>query len=147
MAYGAHLAGKAISITRTTVPHAISYPLTSYFGIAHGHAVAVTLGAMLEYNASVNEYDAFDPRGSKYVQKTLNEIAVMLGRKDIAGAKEEIRRLMEGIELGTKLSGLGIKSENDIETIINNGFNRDRVKNNPRKVTRQALRKILENIY
>jgi alcohol dehydrogenase class IV len=54
---------------------------------------------------------------------------------------------MEGIELGTKLSGLGIKSENDIETIINNGFNRDRVKNNPRKVTRQALRKILENIY
>ena len=44
MSRAAHLAGKAINITKTTAPHAISYKITHDFGIAHGHAVALTLG-------------------------------------------------------------------------------------------------------
>ena len=40
MSKAAHLAGRAIDITRTTGAHALSYPLTSYFGIPHGQAVA-----------------------------------------------------------------------------------------------------------
>ncbi len=39
MAEAAHLAGKAINTTRTSAAHSISYPLTSYYGIPHGHAV------------------------------------------------------------------------------------------------------------
>jgi len=39
----ANLAGKAINITRTTAAHAMSYKLSTMFGLAHGHAVAVCM--------------------------------------------------------------------------------------------------------
>jgi len=35
MLRASHLAGKAINLTSTTAPHAISYPLTIFFGIHH----------------------------------------------------------------------------------------------------------------
>ena len=50
MCIGANLSGKAISISKTTAPHAVSYPFTSYFGINHGHAVSLTLNKFLKYN-------------------------------------------------------------------------------------------------
>ena len=40
---GAYLSGKAINISKTTAAHAMSYILTTRFGIAHGHAVALCL--------------------------------------------------------------------------------------------------------
>ena len=43
MSIAANLAGKAISISKTTVPHATSYPFTSLFNISHGHAVSLFL--------------------------------------------------------------------------------------------------------
>ena len=33
MCLATHYSGKAISISKTTAPHAISYPFTSYFGV------------------------------------------------------------------------------------------------------------------
>lgn len=47
MATGSQLAGEAINRSRTTVPHALSYALTQQVGLAHGHAVAHTLSAVL----------------------------------------------------------------------------------------------------
>ncbi|MDA7638946.1 iron-containing alcohol dehydrogenase [Candidatus Pelagibacter sp.] len=41
MSIAANLAGKAISISKTIVPHAASYPFTSLFNISHGHAVGL----------------------------------------------------------------------------------------------------------
>lgn len=41
--YGAYLAGQAINIAKTTAGHALSYKITSGFGIAHGYAVAMCL--------------------------------------------------------------------------------------------------------
>ena len=42
-----HLAGLAISSTRTAIAHAISYPLTARFSVPHGLACSFTLGAIL----------------------------------------------------------------------------------------------------
>lgn len=42
------LAGLAISITRTAIAHAISYPLTSHYGVPHGVACSFTLPALIE---------------------------------------------------------------------------------------------------
>ena len=50
MSIAANLSGKAISISKTTAPHALSYPFTSYFGIPHGHAVSLTLNDFLKFN-------------------------------------------------------------------------------------------------
>lgn len=43
MHVAANLAGRAINLTTTTLPHAMSYKLTSLYGIAHGHAVALCM--------------------------------------------------------------------------------------------------------
>lgn len=43
MSLAATIAGMAFSQTRTTAAHAISFPLTSFYGIEHGLAVALTL--------------------------------------------------------------------------------------------------------
>ena len=50
MLQAANLAGKAISISKTTAPHAVSYPFTSHLGISHGNAVSLTLNEFLYFN-------------------------------------------------------------------------------------------------
>lgn len=141
MAKAAHLAGEAINISKTTACHAIAYPITSYFNIPHGHAVAFTLAPMLLYNSKVTEEDLLDKRGIDYVKTTLNEIANLVGASGIEEASEKITGLMEEIGLKTKLSEIGVKTQEDIEIIVKNGFNPDRVKNIPKKLTEEALRK------
>ena len=47
---GANYAGQAINITRTTLPHALSYTLTSKYGYPHGHAVALAFPYFFKYN-------------------------------------------------------------------------------------------------
>lgn len=58
---------------------------------------------------------------------------------------EKISELRK-IRLETKLILLGVKSKDDIESIIDNGFNPDRVKNNPRLLTEETLREMLHRI-
>lgn len=50
LATGAHLAGKAINISKTTACHAFSYGLTYRFGVPHGIAVALFLPNVYRYN-------------------------------------------------------------------------------------------------
>ena len=47
---GSYWAGRAINITKTTAPHAFSYPLTIYYGYPHGHALALIFPSIFEYN-------------------------------------------------------------------------------------------------
>lgn len=146
MMKAANLAGKAINITKTTACHSISYPITSYFNIPHGHAAGLTLAEMLVYNSQVSEEDCSDKRGTNYVKKTISEIAEMLGAENVSNAYNRITNLMKTIGLEKRLSSLGIDKEG-IEIIIKKGFTPERVKNNPRLLTKENLRKILENIY
>lgn len=146
MAKASYLSGKAVNITKSTACHAISYPITSYFNIPHGHAVGLTLAEMLIYNSEVEESDVLDKRGTEYVKDVIYEIVKLLGAKNVEGASKKIIDLMKEIGLNIRLVELGIKKDEDIDLIIKNGFNPDRVKNNPRELTEEALRKILNNI-
>ena len=143
MAKAAHLSGKAINITKTTACHSISYPLTSYFGIPHGHAAGLTLSSMFEFISNVNEEDVADSRGCSYIKNTLNEISNIFGTEDNFEMKRKLDILLQSIGLETKLCELGIRTSADYEVIINNGFNPERVKNNPRRMTKDALRNLL----
>jgi len=49
------LAGLAISQTRTSLSHSISYPLTAHFGVPHGLACAFTMPAVLRHNLSADD--------------------------------------------------------------------------------------------
>ncbi|MBU1945980.1 MAG: phosphonoacetaldehyde reductase [Nanoarchaeota archaeon] len=146
MAKSANLAGKAINISRTTACHAVAYPITSYFGIPHGHAVGLTIPSMLVHNYRVNEGELLDKRGISYVKKTIEEISSLVGAKTVDEAAKKINELMNRIGLKTRLSELDIKTESDREIILKNGFNPGRVKNNPRVLTEEALRVIISEI-
>ncbi|MFX1495670.1 MAG: phosphonoacetaldehyde reductase [Promethearchaeota archaeon] len=146
MAIAANYAGKAINMTKTTACHAISYPITSFFNIPHGHAVALTLPSMIVFNSEVNQDDVLDPRGVNFVRNIMNRLVSIIGASNFQDAKEKIISIMKQISLETKLSELGIKSSEDIDLIVRNGFTPNRVKNNPRLLTELQLRKILEEI-
>ena len=56
MALAANFSGKAISISKTTAPHALSYPFTAFYNISHGHAVSLTLNDFLKFNFETMAY-------------------------------------------------------------------------------------------
>ena len=142
MMIAANEAGKAIAIAKTTASHAISYSMTSRFGIPHGHAVVLTLGDILEYNAGVSEKDCVDSRGVDYVKTTMSEIVDMFKAKTPEEAKERIKILMRSVGLKTTLKEVGVS---DVDTIIRE-VNLQRLKNNPRKLEEKDLRNILRLI-
>ncbi len=144
MAEAAFLAGKAINISKTTACHAISYPLTSRFGIVHGHAVALTLSEVLLYNSMTKDDDASDVRGAEYVKSNIKEIFDILGAKDSQDVSEKLNSLFRDIGLEMSLVKLGVKKE-DLSFIVEN-IGHERLKNNPRKINSENVIKILENI-
>lgn len=141
MAYGAHYAGKAINISKTTAPHALSYTFTSYFNVPHGHAVALTLGALMRYNMAITDNDTIDKRGSTFVKKEISSMLKFLGYNSVDEASRGIENIMKKAGLATKLSMLGM-TKSDIDFCIRS-VNFERMKNNPRTLTKEALEKIL----
>ena len=138
-----HLAGRAINLTKTTAPHAVSYALTTFYGVLHGHAVGLLVPHFFAYNASVSETDCLDPRGSIWVNTTLQEIAELLGCASPSEVRDAMLGLMKTINLETDIGKLGVINANDIEVVVKNGFNPQRVNNNPRQLTEEALRDLL----
>jgi alcohol dehydrogenase len=143
MMLAANFAGRAIAIAKTTAPHALSYSMSSLYGVPHGLAVALTLGEIYEHNSKVDKESCNDLRGADYVRETMLELNEILGARDGKEAKEKINRLMVGVGLETCLYGVGVK---DIE-LITNEVNEQRLKNNPRKLGKQDLRGILERVF
>lgn len=86
---GANLCGRAIQITKTTAPHAMSYKLTSLFSIPHGHAVALCLINVLDFMFKIENFDKTDCFelinfiGYKNQQEAIIELRNLLQRWDI----------------------------------------------------------------
>lgn len=124
MALAAHLAGKAINISRTTAAHALSYKITSLYGIPHGHAVALTIASLFKFNAPiVSDIDEL-------------LLAMNISKNEIISYFNE---LMKDIGLEDDLKKLGIS---DLDEIIG-GINIDRLNNNPRFINKEDLIDIL----
>ena len=49
-AIAANLAGKAINISKTTAPHAVSYPFTSLFNVSHGLSLFLSFKKFFKFN-------------------------------------------------------------------------------------------------
>ena len=135
---GSNLAGKAINITKTTAPHAVSYPFTTFFDIPHGHSVSLTLNYFLNYNYNLNEKDCIDKRGAKYVKNKIENLAKSLSYSDVKGFSLALDNLIKNLTLSINLNKLNISNQELIDYIIPN-INYERVKNNPRKLNKESL--------
>lgn len=145
MAVGAHLAGKAINISRTTAPHAVSYPLTAYFGVSHGQAVGITLPEFLGFNYYVSEEDIQGNLGVEQVKNDIVELVSMLNASSIKEAKKKLLAIIRQIGLKDCLSDLGITGEK-IDLIIE-AADVSRMRNNPREVKPRDVSSILAEVF
>ena len=73
------LGGMAISMTHTAAAHAISYPLTLRFGIAHGRAVGLLLPHVLERNLPALDEDALSVLASGFACAKVAELPAAVG--------------------------------------------------------------------
>lgn len=145
MCRAAHLAGKAINISKTTAPHAISYTITSQFGVPHGCAVALTLGAVLAFNADVTDADCTDSRGANFVRKTIDDIVRLLGFVTALDAERGIQKCVASLGCPTRLAEVGVTTDAQVEEIVEQ-VNIERLANNPRRLTSHSLKMILQSI-
>lgn len=143
MCRAAHLSGKAINITKTTAPHALSYFITGQYGLAHGFAVALTLGPLLAYNAQINASDCNDPRGPEHVLARVVQIVEILKAENVTEACNKITDLLHAVNCPVSLFAAGITDHDALHRIIN-GVNTERLSNNPRMSTRETLHALLK---
>lgn len=143
MSRASYLAGRAINITKTTAPHALSYTMTSQFGVPHGHAVALTLGDTLVFNSQVSERDISDPRGVEHVRQTMRELNGLLGCQSAGESRRRIHQLIRDAGLATRLYDVGITTSEQRALLVAN-VNAQRLGNNPRQLTNAELLEIVE---
>lgn len=136
MARGAFLAGKAIDISKTTAPHALSYSITTYYGIPHGHAVALTMGDIFVLN---------EQNGGKKLKKIMEELANIMNCKNAEDCKVKIHSLMSKIGLESNLSHLGMETNNVVK-IITGSVNMERLKNHPLVLSKNEIEDVLMKI-
>ena len=128
----ANFSGRAINITATTAPHAMSYKLTALHALPHGHAVAVCLPEVWEYMLAHLD-DCIDARGRSYLADTLASLPVSLSW---------FRNLMGRLELASPVAS---NREEELSVLVHS-VNAERLKNNPVKLSEEALRLLYERI-
>ena len=123
VAKGAYLAGRAINISRTTAAHAFSYALTTRHGIPHGHAVALTLPMLWQYNASAMPGQIVDPRGAEHIAIVMNELGALVDDNPLV----YFHALYDSLGLEYRFAKLGIRSLDFLASAVNV----ERLGNNP----------------
>jgi len=123
MLTASNLAGKAINITTTTAPHAMSYKLTSLYGLPHGHAAALCLPKVWRY---MNDY---------------NNIARALGMKNCKEAVSFFEELLQSLGITPPKDA----TQEDID-ILTGSVNTQRLQNNPKRLDRDTIKVLYKEI-
>ncbi|MEW4564528.1 phosphonoacetaldehyde reductase [Bremerella sp. JC770] len=143
MSLASHLAGKAINISKTTLPHAISYAITADYGIPHGAAVATTLSSVLAYNFGVSTADCADQRGTRHVHQRLSLILDILKAATVEEACQHIEGLVSSLGCNPTLAAAGIHTDASLRELASR-VNAARLSNNPRMASQEELLSLLQ---
>jgi alcohol dehydrogenase class IV len=136
MMQAAHEAGRAINISKTTASHALSYAMTTLFGLPHGLAVALTLGELTAFNAGVTSADCLDPRGPDVVQSRVRRAAALLGATP-GTLGDALRGLLRQLGVPATLEEAGVP-ERALDELAG-AVDAVRLTNNPRRATHDEL--------
>jgi alcohol dehydrogenase class IV len=134
MVLAANYAGRAINISKTTAPHALSYYLTDQFDVPHGIAVALTLGAVATYT---------EINAENHTQKKIQTI------KNILNFSDEFSQswydFIASLDIACKLSDYNLKEEH-LEKMVNS-VNLQRLANHPINFDTKQLKQVLKSRY
>ena len=131
---GANYGGRAINITATTAAHAMSYKITSLYGLPHGHAVAICLPEICEYMLSHMD-KCIDVRGTEYLNSIFSSIAQAMGCQTPIEAIVMFREIMKDMEI---INPVSEKKSSDV-IVLTSSVNPVRLKNNPIKLNESAI--------
>ena len=143
--HASNLAGKAINITKTTAPHALSYFLTINYNIPHGLAVFIILRQFVYYNSPSN-ITKLKPSilKSDYIYR-FNLILKAVNVINEEQLSKRILNLLSLAKLPNSLSFFEINSELKINMIAE-AVNEERLNNNPMLVKKSDILDILKQI-
>lgn len=138
MQVAASYCGKAINISQTTAAHAMSYKITSLYGFAHGHAVAICLIPILEYMAQcVNA-------SNTHKMKKLNRVFVQLAKAFKLNSIEEVINFLKNL---LSEFSLATPTINNAElSMLVQSINPTRLKNNPIDLDSEIVRTLYQKI-
>ena len=138
MSIAANLAGKAISISKTTAPHAASYPFTSLFDISHGHAVSLFFERFFKFN-----YENLDKSETSFdLKKRFDLIFNLFDVPNINDFNSKISLIKNQAKLEDNLTKLNIDINQSSENIFK-GINLLRLGNNPVKIDGKDILNII----
>tara|TARA_B100001109_G_scaffold135746_1_gene110428 strand:+ start:204 stop:1298 length:1095 start_codon:yes stop_codon:yes gene_type:complete len=138
MSIASNLAGKAISISKTTAPHAASYPFTSLFNISHGHAVSLFFEKFFKFN-----YDNLDKSETSFdLKKRFDLIFNLFDVQDINGFNSKISLIKKSANLEDDLTKFNIDIIKSSEDVLK-GINLLRLGNNPVKIDGKDILNII----
>ena len=127
MAQASLLSGRAISISRTTAAHALSYYFTQYHGIAHGHAVALIMRSLFALNYAAIENGRM--------------LLATLGLHSSEEFKPWLEQLMRDLGLRSSFADFSLP-ESELDKAVAS-VNLQRLANNPAPLTAEQLRSLL----
>lgn len=140
MCFAANLAGEAISISKTTAPHAVSYPFTAFYNVSHGHAVSLTLNKFLKFN--------YKNLASAKCDFDLNErFKILFDVSKVSNFDafdQYLIKLRDNAKLENNFEKLGIDINKNYSTIISS-VNSQRLANNPVDLNLEDIKKIIQS--
>ena len=138
MSLAAMYSGQAINISKTTAPHAVSYPFSALYNISHGHAVSLTLEKFLKFNylninKSVCDFD---------LNKRYSIIFDIFKVNKIDELVKTLKHIKTQANLTDNFKDLNIDIKNNYHQILD-GINIQRLKNNPIKLEKRDIKSII----
>ena len=137
----ANYGGRAINIAQTTAAHAMSYKVSSLYGLPHGHAVAICLPRIWDYMVAHMDR-VVDARGELYLRRTFSEIAAALGGDHVEAAIRRFSVILSSLGL---LDPVSENKERDLD-LLTQAVNPVRLKNNPVELSRSAIQSLYDSI-
>lgn len=139
MALGSMLAGLALASARLGLVHGIAHPLGALYGIAHGHACALLLPHVIEFNAGVCE------ARFATVARALGLIATDNDTLATLRLVTWTRDLCAALDCAQPLAELGLRHA-DYPAIIEATLASGSTRSNPRPVTSADVVRILDDM-
>lgn len=129
----ANYAGKAINLTQTTAPHAMSYKLSSICNIPHGHAVASVFAPCFEY---MNEHILNVRNNGDNVSDVFGDIAHYVFGCDTDEFAFHFEKMMNDLGMTNP------RINEDELNVLADSVNPVRLKNNPIIIDREGFVRI-----
>jgi alcohol dehydrogenase class IV len=139
MSHAAFLSGLALANSGLGLAHGVAAALGVHYRVPHGLACAAMLPAALRFNRLVREADL-----ARLARRTLGVAESDDGRAAFAFI-QQIETLCREVRIPTRLRDLAVRQEELSELVTSSRGNS--LSGNPRDVSDEELRQLLENMW